>query len=409
MPFDVGAVRAQFPILNTAVHGHPLVYLDNAATTQMPEPVLAVMEEQYRFYEANVHRGIHTLSERSTQRMEQARRTVQQFIHAAEPEEIVFTSGTTDAVNLAARSFCDAFLRPGDEILVTAMEHHSNFVPWQQACLRCGARLRVLPIDGDGELRRGLLGEYLTERTRLVAVCAVSNVLGTVNPVGDIIDAAHAVGARVFVDAAQAVRHGPIDVQALDCDFLAFSGHKLMGPTGTGVLYGKRELLERMGPVSFGGGMVDAVSGEETTFGELPFKFEAGTPNIAGNIALGAAVGYFQSLGEEAVRHERALLSYAEEQLRSVPGLEVLGRPRERSCVISFNLAGAHPFDVAALLDRLGVAVRSGHHCAQPLLRSLGLTGAVRVSPAYYNTFEEIDALTTGLHRIRGVLDRNSR
>lgn len=407
MPFDVSAVREEFPILGQTVKGKKLIYLDNAATTQMPEAVLEVLLEQHRLYEANVHRGIHYLSEKSTARMENARQTVMRFLGADDPGEVIFTSGTTDSINIVARSFSEAFLKPGDEIITTAMEHHSNLVPWQEMCTRVGAKCRILPIDHRGELNISALDEMLNEKTKLVAVCAVSNVLGTVNPIGRIIEKAHAVGAKVLIDGAQAVRHSKIDIKALDCDFFVFSGHKIMGPTGTGVLWGRRELLEQMPPVRFGGGMVDIVSLKKASFNDLPFKFEAGTPNVAGNIVLGAALEHYMAIAEDAQAYERELLAYTLQKLKEIDSVEVIGDPIERSGVISFNMRGAHYYDVAALLDKLGIAVRSGHHCAQPLLRRYGLTGAVRVSPAYYNTFEEIDAFIAGLERIENVIKRS--
>ena len=406
MSFDANAIRKQFPILRQTVRGKPLVYLDNAATTQMPETVLDVIVEQNRMYEANVHRGIHYLSEKSTARMENARAAVMRFLGASAPEEIIFTSGTTDSINIAARSFCEAFVCPGDEIVTTAMEHHSNLVPWQELCARRGAVCRAVPITDRGELRMDVLESCLCEKTRLVAVGAVSNVLGTVNPIKEIVEKAHAVGARVLVDGAQAVRHGKIDVKALDCDFFAFSGHKIMGPTGTGVLWGRRELLELMPPVRFGGGMVDSVTVSKASFNGLPFRFEAGTPNIVGNIALGAALEFYMSIAPEAEEYENALLSYTVEKLKGLPYLDILGDPAQRRGAVSFNMRGVHYYDVAALLDKLGIAVRSGHHCAQPLLQSFGLAGAVRVSPAYYNTLEEIDALADGLERIYRIIER---
>lgn len=365
-----------------------------------------VIVEQNRMYEANVHRGIHYLSEKSTARMENARAAVMRFLGASAPEEIIFTSGTTDSINIAARGFCEAFVCPGDEIVTTAMEHHSNLVPWQELCARRGAVCRAVPITDRGELRMDVLESCLCEKTRLVAVGAVSNVLGTVNPIREIVEKAHAVGARVLVDGAQAVRHGKIDVKALDCDFFAFSGHKIMGPTGTGVLWGRRELLELMPPVRFGGGMVDSVTVSKASFNELPFRFEAGTPNIVGNIALGAALEFYMSIAPEAEEYENALLSYTVEKLMGLPYLDILGDPAQRRGAVSFNIRGVHYYDVAALLDKLGIAVRSGHHCAQPLLQSFGLAGAVRVSPAYYNTFEEIDALADGLERIYRIIER---
>ncbi len=398
--FNLTEVRREFPILGRRVDGRPLVYLDNAATTQMPESVLSVMTEQYRSYEANVHRGIHYLSEKSTQRMEKARATIAKFLNARSSSDIIFTSGTTSAINMAAACLSDKFLNPGDEILVTAMEHHSNLVPWQQAAARTGAVLKVLQFDGQGNLRTDVLDKYITEKTKIAAFCAVSNVIGTVNPIHRIISRAHEAGAYTLVDAAQAVRHMKIDVTALDCDFLAFSGHKIMGPTGTGVLYGKQNILEALPPVQFGGGMVDTVFQNEAVFGEPPFRFEAGTPNIAGNIALGAAVEHFTALRDDAAKHEKSLIEYTEKCMSEIPEIKIIGAPFERCGVISFNIDGMQCYDAASLLDKLGIAVRSGHHCAQPALRFYGLSGAVRVSPAYYNTFEEIDIFIAGLKKV---------
>lgn len=401
--FDPAAVRRDFPVLDREINGRPLIYLDNAATTQMPEQVLRIIAEQHRFYEANVHRGVHTLSEESTTRMEAARETARVFLNARETCEILFTSGTTGGINLAARAFQERFLRPGDNVIATEMEHHSNLIPWQEAARRSGAEFRVLPFTEDGELHLDLLDKLLDEHTKLVAVCGVSNVLGTVNPVREIADRAHAAGARVLVDGAQMVRCGA-DVQALGCDFFAFSGHKIMGPTGTGILYGKRELLEELQPVEFGGGMVGEVWADRATWGDLPYRFEAGTPNIVGNIALGASLSYFVSLPPDVQDYEVSLLRYTESALRALPEIEILGAPAHRSGVVSFNVRGAHCYDVASLLDKLGIAVRSGHHCAEPLLKAYGLTGCVRVSPAFYNTREEIDALIAGLKRIIPLL-----
>lgn len=396
--FNVTEIRNDFPILSRRIYGYPLIYLDNAATTQIPQSVLNIITEQYHTYEANVHRGIHYLSSKSTERMERARETIAKFINAR-PCEIIFTSGTTSSVNLIADSICQ-LLSPDDEILVTAMEHHSNLIPWQQAAKKSGATLRVLPLTENGELEINKLDIYLTKKTKIFAFCAVSNVLGTVNPIQHLISKAHEAGAYTFVDAAQAIRHSDIDVKALDCDFLAFSGHKCMGPTGTGILYGKQSLLTVLPPVSFGGGMVDTVYQSSSTFGDLPFKFEAGTPNIAGNIALGAALDYFTSIKHGAMAHEHSLLKYAEKRLSEIPEVKMLGAPSERSGAISFNIDGMQCYDVATLLDKLGIAVRSGTHCAQPLLRFFGLSGIVRVSPAYYNTFEEIDTFINGVKKI---------
>lgn len=398
---NIAAIRRDFPILSRQVHGRPLVYLDNGATTFVPEPVLAAVGEQYRTCQANIHRGVHYLSEQSTMRVERVRAAVAAFLNAEAPEEIVFTSGATDAINLVARAFADGILRPGDRLLTTEMEHHSNLVPWQQACRRAGAELLIAPMTDAGELDLDELMRLLDAGPRLLAVTWVSNVLGTVNPLLQIIRMAHAVGCPVLVDAAQAMRHGAVDVRALDCDFLCFSGHKMMAPTGVGVLYGKREWLERLPPVSFGGGMIDEVTPLDATWAELPFKFEAGTPNIAGIIGLGAALDYLQSVGWNAIyAAEGDLLRYTEERLGALEGIRILGAPGRRAGAVSFNLRGLSCYDVAKLLDQLGVAVRSGHHCAQPLLARFGLTGAVRVTPAFYNTREEIDTLIAGLDRI---------
>lgn len=401
---NIAAIRRDFPILSRQVHGRPLVYLDNGATTFVPEPVLAAMGEQYRTYQANIHRGVHYLSEQSTQRVERARAAVAAFLNAEAPEEIVFTSGATDAINLVTRAFADGILRPGDRLLTTEMEHHSNLVPWQQACRRAGAELRIVPMTDAGELNLDALCRLLDTGPRLLALTWVSNVLGTVNPLPQIIRMAHAAGCPVLVDAAQAMRHGAVDVRALDCDFLCFSGHKMMAPTGVGVLYGKLEWLKRLPPVSFGGGMIDEVTPLDATWAELPFKFEAGTPNIAGIIGLGAALDYLQSVGWNAIyAAEGDLLRYTEERLGALEGIRILGAPGRRAGAVSFNLRGLSCYDVAKLLDQLGVAVRSGHHCAQPLLARFGLTGCVRVTPAFYNTREEIDALIAAIERIAAL------
>ena len=398
--FDISAVRRDFPILSRTVHGHPLVYLDNGATTQLPHPVLEAVDEQYRLYQGNIHRGIHYLSERSTARVEHARRTVADFIGAA-PEEIVFTSGTTQSVNLAARAIADGLLKPGDAVVTTEMEHHSNLIPWQEACRRTGARLLVVHLTDSGELDMAELARHLEQRPRVLAVTCVSNVLGTVNPVEKLVRMGRDAGALVLLDGAQAMRHRPVDVHALDCDLFCFSGHKMMAPTGVGVLYGKRAVLESLPPVLFGGGMVDQVTCEGATYGSLPFKFEAGTQNIAGILGLEAAIQYLRAVGlEEIFAREAELLACAEARLAERSDTELLGAPAQRAGAVSFNLRGIHCFDAAKLLDQLGVAVRSGHHCAQPLLARFGLTGAIRVTPAFYNTTEEIDALCRGLDRI---------
>lgn len=401
----VQKARWDFPILSSSVNGRPLVYLDNAATTQVPEQILSVMLEQYHCHQANVHRGIHALSESSTARMENAREKLQQFLGAARPEEIIFTSGTTHSINLVARSLSFGLLKPGDEIITTELEHHANLIPWQEACRRTGAVLRVVPIDSRGEPDMTVFEEMLSERTRLAAVSWVSNVTGTVSPIERVIELAHKAGAWVLIDGAQAVRHMKLDMQTLDCDFFCFSGHKMMGPTGTGVLYGKYDVLSQLPPDTFGGGMVDEVSISAASYGELPFRLEAGTPNISGNIGLGAAVDYLTGLGlAQIAQWEAALLTQLIDGLSQMPDVRILGAPGRRAGCVSFNIEGVHPYDAARLLDQLGVAVRSGHHCAQPLLTALGETGALRVSPAFYNTEEDISRFFAALDRVCGVL-----
>ncbi len=401
---ELGTVRGDFPLLRRRVHGRPLVYLDNAATTQLPEPVLRAVEEQYRLWQANIHRGVYWLSEQSTARVEAVRSAVADFIGARESAEIVFTSGATESVNLVARSVSESVLKAGDTVVATQMEHHSNLVPWQEACRRTGAALRVVPLTPRGELDMEALARFLGEGPKLLAVTAVSNVLGTVNPIGRLTAMAHDAGAAVLIDAAQLMRHSRVDVRTLDCDFLCFSGHKLLAPTGVGVLYGKREWLERLPPAAFGGGMVDEVTVSRASWDAPPFKFEAGTRNIAGIVGLGAALGYLRALGAEYVyAREAELLRRTEAVLRERPFLDVLGAPEERSGAVSFNVRGLPAYDAAKLLDQLGVAVRSGHHCAQPLLRALGQESVVRVSPAFYNTEEELDTLGAVLDRVAGL------
>ncbi len=407
---DVETLRVDFPILNQTINGGPLAYLDNAATTQVPEPVLQAVMEQYHSVQANVHRGIHTLSERSTQRLEQVRAQVKRFLNAQSEQEIIFTSGATAALNLVARAMGFGQIMPGDEILVTQMEHHANLIPWQQVCKRTGALLRVAPVTETGELDMGAFASMLSERTRLAAVTCVSNVTGAINPVEQMIQMAHRVGAQVLLDGAQAMRHRRFDVQALDCDYLVFSGHKMMAPTGVGVLYGKKQLLEQLPPENFGGGMVQEVTDTSAVWDGLPFRLEAGTPNIAGIVGLGAALSYLEALGwDQIAQREQELLYLTVDLLTGIPGLRLLGDFRQRAGAVSFNLEGFSCFDTAKLLDQLGVAVRSGHHCAQPLLTAMGETGAVRVSPAFYNTEKELRQLADGLKRIRGLAGRMGR
>ncbi|MFN3763287.1 MAG: cysteine desulfurase [Anaerolineae bacterium] len=403
---DMEQIRADFPALSRTVHGHPLVFLDSAASSQKPLPVLEAMERIYRECYANVHRGIYAFSEEATLAYENARDRVASFINAPVREEIVFTRNTTEAINLVAYAWGRTNIRPGDRILLTEMEHHSNLVPWQLLAQEKGAHLVYLPITDDGLLRMDLLDSLLDERVKLVAVTMMSNVLGTINPVQEIIRKAHAVGAVVLVDAAQAVPHMPVDVQALDCDFLAFSGHKMCGPTGIGVLYGKEALLEAMPPFLSGGDMIRKVEWESATWNRLPWKFEAGTPAFVEGIGLGAAVDYLTGIGMEAIaEHERELTAYAMERLSALEGLTIVGPPaHQRGGVIAFTFRGIHPHDVAHMLDMEGVAVRAGHHCAQPLHRRLGLTATVRASFYLYNTPEEVDYLAQALERVGKIL-----
>jgi cysteine desulfurase/selenocysteine lyase len=390
--------------LRQHVNGKPLIYLDNAATTQKPR---SVVEAIRRFYEqdcSNVHRGVHTLSQRATEAYERAREIVRRFLNARSEEEIIFVRGTTEAINLVAHSFGRWRVRAGDEILISAMEHHSNIVPWQILCEMTGARLRVAPITEDGELLVEDVERLLTERTRLVAMTHLSNALGTITPAREIIRLAHECGVPVLLDGAQAVAHLKVDVQELECDFYAFSGHKLYGPTGIGVLYGKAEWLDAMPPYQGGGDMISSVTFEKTTYNRLPYKFEAGTPHIAGAIGLGAAIEYVTTLGVEAIAaHERDLLTYATEAVSSIPGLRVIGTARQKASILSFTLDGVHPHDIGTILDHEGIAIRAGHHCAQPVMERFGVPATARVSFALYNTREEVDALVAALQKVREV------
>ena len=400
--YDINKVREDFPILSREVYGRPLVYLDNAATTQKPLCVLDAMRDEYLNVNANVHRGVHYLSQQATDLHEAARESVRRFINAGKIEEIVFTRGTTEAINLVASSFCESQMQAGDEVLVTEMEHHSNIVSWQLQAMRRGIVVRHLPITDDGLLRLDDLDDLLTERTRMVSVAHVSNVLGTVNPVAEIIRRAHAHGIPVLVDAAQSAPHFPIDVQALDCDFLAFSGHKMYGPTGIGGLYGKEEWLDRLPPYQGGGEMIDRVTWEHTTFERLPFKFEAGTPDYVATHGLAKAIDYICALGFDNIQqHEQQLTRYCMEQLQTIEGMHIYGPlSSEKDAVVSFNVGDIHHLDLGTLLDRLGIAVRTGHHCAQPLMTRLGIQGTVRASFALYNTCDEVDALVSGIRRV---------
>jgi cysteine desulfurase / selenocysteine lyase len=405
LPFDAERVRADFPILNQEVNGHPLVYLDNAATTQKPRAVIQALVDYYEQDNSNVHRGAHALADRATQKFEAARAKVAAFINAPEARQVIWTRGTTESINLVASSWGRANLQAGDRVLVSAMEHHSNIVPWQLIAAEKGACVEPIPVDAAGTLDMAALESMLDERVRLVACGHVSNALGTVNPVADIVRLAHAAGALVLIDGAQAVSHWPVDVQALDCDFYVFSAHKLFGPTGLGVLYGKRALLEAMPPYQGGGEMIETVSFAGTTFNQLPYKFEAGTPDIAGVIAFGAAIDYLNQLDRVgAAAHEQALLTYAEERARATPGIRLVGTSAHKTSVMSFLLEGAHPNDVGMLLDQQGVAVRTGNHCAQPIMEQFGIPGTVRASLAFYNTRADVDRLFEALEKVRQFL-----
>jgi cysteine desulfurase/selenocysteine lyase len=401
---DAYRIREDFPLLKQKVHGKPLVYLDNAATSQKPEVVIETLNRYYRCENANVHRGVHSLSEQATQDYEGARTKAKRFLNAASEREIIFVRGTTEGINLVAQTFGRRQVGAGDEVVISAMEHHSNIVPWQMLCEEKGARLRVAPINDAGELLLDEFEKLLHERTRLVAIAQISNALGTVNPIRKIIQMAHARGIPVLVDGAQAVPHCKVDVQELDCEFYVFSGHKMCGPTGIGVLYGKAVLLEAMPPYQGGGDMIRSVTFEKTIYNDLPYKFEAGTPNIAATIGLGAAIDYLNRCGLDLIAaYEHDLLEYGTEALASVPGLRLIGTAREKAGVLSFTLEGVHPHDVGTILDREGIAIRTGHHCAQPVMQRFGVPATARASLAFYNTREDLDALVRGLHKVREV------
>ena len=400
--YDLSQVRQDFPILSREVYKRPLVYLDNAATTQKPRPVVEAMTEEYYSVNANVHRGVHYLSQQATDLHEAAREAVRAFIHARSTAEIIFTRGTTESLNLVAFSYGQAFLREGDEVIVTVMEHHSDIVPWQLLRDRTGIVLKVVPMSDEGVLDLEAYEKLFTPRTKLVCAVHVSNVLGTVNPVREMAATAHAHGAHFLVDAAQSVPHFPVDVQQLDCDFLVFSGHKIYGPTGIGVLYGKEELLEQMPPYQGGGEMIARVTFEHTTYERLPFKFEAGTPDYVATHGLTAALNYVSQLGMEQIHeHEQELTRYAMEQMAQIPGMKLYGTAPGKDAVVAFNVGDIHPLDLGTLLDRLGIAIRTGHHCAQPLMARYGVEGMARASFALYTTHEEIDALVAGIDRVR--------
>ena len=400
--YDIDTVRQDFPILAREVYGRPLVYLDNAATTQKPREVVEAMVQEYYEVNANVHRGVHYLSQQATDLHEEARRTVARFIHAASEAEVVFTRGTTESLNLVADAYSRAFLHEGDEVLISVMEHHSNIVPWQLARERMGLVIKVIPMTDEGEMDLQAYEQLFTPRTKLVCVAHVSNVLGTVNPVRKMADIAHEHGAHILVDGAQSVPHFRVDVQEIGCDFLTFSGHKVYGPTGIGVLYGREALLERMPPYQGGGEMIARVSFEHTTYERLPFKFEAGTPDYVGTHALAVALDYVSRLGMDHIhRYEQALTQYDMEQMAAIPGMHIYGTAPGKDAVVAFNVGDIHPLDLGTLLDRLGIAIRTGHHCAQPLMQRCGVEGMARASFALYTTRAEVDALVQGIDRVR--------
>jgi cysteine desulfurase/selenocysteine lyase len=405
MKADILKIREDFPILSQYIHNKKLVYFDNAATTQKPRIVFDTITEFYSKYNANIHRGIHFLSNHTTDATENSRKTIQQFINAEKPEEIIFTRGTTEAINLVAFSFGESFIKENDEIIVSEMEHHSNIVPWQMLCERKNTKLKVLPFNENGELETEKLNGLISDRTKLITVTHVSNALGTINPVEDIIKIAHAKNIPVLIDGAQAIQHLKVDVKKLDCDFYVFSGHKIYGPTGIGVLYGKKELLNKMPPYQGGGEMIATVSFAKTTYNELPYKFEAGTPNYIDAIALGKAIEYLNNIGLERInKYESELLKYATEQLKQIDGLRIIGEAKNKSSVISFIIEGIHPSDAGTLLDQMGIAIRTGTHCAEPVMQHFGISGTARASFAFYNTFEEVDTLMQGLNKIIKLL-----
>lgn len=404
IPFDVAAIRKDFPILKREVNGYPLVYFDNAATSQKPQVVIDSIVDYYSNYNANIHRGVHALSQEATDAYEAARKKIQKFIGAEKQHEVIFTSGTTHSINIVANGFSN-LLHEGDEIIVSAMEHHSNIVPWQMLCQRTGAVLKVIPMNEEGALQMQEYKSLLKSKTKLVFVNHISNALGTINPVKEIIELAHQSGAAVLIDGAQACAHQKVDVQGLDADFYVSSAHKMCGPTGIGFLYGKESWLNKLPPYQGGGEMIKEVSFEKTTYAELPHKFEAGTPNVSGGIAFGIAIDYLNSIGLEAVAaYEHELLEYATKQLLEIPGLRIYGTSASKTSVISFNLEGVHPYDVGTILDKLGIAVRTGHHCAQPIMDFYQIPGTVRASFSFYNTTEEIDRLVAGVKRAQQML-----
>lgn len=400
--FDIQGLRSRFPVLAQKVNNKPLIYFDNAATTQKPDVVIEALDKYYREYNSNIHRGIHTLAERATAAYEETRVEVQRFINASESEEIIFTTGTTGSINLVSNAYGRKFLEAGDEVIISELEHHSNIVPWQMICNEKRAILKVIPVDYDGNLRLDAFKEIINNKTRIVAVNHISNSLGTINPVKEIVEIARSFGALILLDGAQASAHVDIDVQELDCDFYAFSAHKLFGPTGVGILYGKRKILEAMDPYQGGGEMIKDVSFEKTTYGEIPYKFEAGTPNIADVIAFKEAIRFVESLGkkEDLLRYEQELLYAATEKVNEIPGIQIIGTASEKIGVLSFVIEGIHHFDLGMMLDAKGIAVRTGHHCTQPLMQRFGIEGTTRASFSIYNTFEEISTFVENLKQI---------
>ncbi len=403
-PLDVWKIRADFPILTRRVHEQPLVYLDNAATTQKPQAVIDAISHYYAFNNANIHRGVHLLSQTATDAYEAARETVQRFLNAESADEIIFVRGATEGINLVAQTYGREHVGAGDEVVITAMEHHSNIVPWQMLCEEKGAHLRIAPINDAGELLLDQFDSLLNSKTKVVALAHVSNALGTVNPIAQLVEMAHRRNIPVLVDGAQAVPHTKVDVRLLDCDFYVFSGHKIYGPTGVGVLYGKRQLLEAMPPYQGGGDMIRSVTFEKTLYNQLPYKFEAGTPNMAGVIGLAAAIDYVTGIGLDSIAaYEHELLLYGTRALSAVPGLRLIGTAKEKAGVLSFVMEDIHPHDIGTVLDRQGIAIRTGHHCAQPLMQRFGIPATARASLAVYNTTEELDALVAGIHKLKEV------
>lgn len=405
MPFDLDKIRNDFPILNRKINGYPLVYLDNAATSQTPQQVIDVIVDYYSNYNANIHRGVHSLSQEATDKYEGARKTIQTHFNAEKSYEIIFTSGTTHGINMVANGFA-SLLEKGDEIIVSALEHHSNIVPWQMLCEKTGAILKVIPMSQNGELIFEEYEKLLSDKTKMVFVNHVSNALGTVNPIKRIIDAAHEIGAAVLVDGAQAAPHIKADVQELDADFYVVSAHKMCGPTGVGMLYGKEEWLQKLPPYQGGGEMIATVTFEKTTYADLPHKFEAGTPNICGGIAFGAALDYMNSIGfDKIASYEHELLEYATSKLLEIEGVKIYGTSKDKTAVISFNIEGIHPYDIGTIIDKLGIAVRTGHHCAQPIMDFYKIPGTVRASFSFYNSFEEIDLFIAAVKRAKSMLE----